>query len=256
MTNRRPAPAVRHRVVLAVLAAAAVVTALVAPPAAAAEGAWRDDFTRLDTSVWDVMDWGCFSRSNVGVQDGLLWLRIVPDPANPVAECEGVTGARITTKGLRDWPAGTFSARIRFVTVPGSWQTFWLTGANGLPAPGNGEVDIAEITGKAPRVAHHRLHSSRVNAPLKRCSQGADKWIKPDGVWRTYSATTGARQVVFRVDGQVVGRYQPVPECTWPFGDRMRILFSARGGRYGGAVDVLRYPVTYHVDWVSWEPAA
>ena len=215
------------------------------------ERAWRDDFDRLDPSVWRVVDWGCFSSDNVDVSGGLLRVSIRPD--DEATGCDGVTGARVNTLFRRDWPSGTFSARIKFDVAPGSWQTFWLTGANGT-WPANGEVDIAEITGKTPMLAHHRLHSSRVDAPWKRCTQGADPALRPDGKWRTYSVTVAPDRVVFSTDGEVIGDYRPIPECTWPYGDRMRIIFGARGGRYGGDVDVRAYPVTYLVDWVSWEP--
>jgi beta-glucanase (GH16 family) len=160
----------------------------------------------------------------------------------------------VNTLFRRDWPSGTFTARIKFDVAPGSWQTFFLSGASGSTWPANGEVDVAEITGKTPTLSHHRLHSSRVSAPSKRCSQGADPALRPDGRWRTYSVTMAPDRVVFRADGQVLGTYEPIQACSWPFGDRMRITFGARGGRYGGEVDVSAYPVTYLVDWVAWEP--
>ena len=216
-------------------------------------GSWRDDFDHLDPAVWRVVGWGCFMKENVTVASGRLRMTARPAPAN--VACNGVEGARINTYGKREWGPGTFSARIRFVTAPGSWQTFWLTGGSGRAFPRNGEVDIAEITGKSPRLAHHRLHSSRQDAEAKRCSQGADPAVLPDGRWHVYSATTSGTRVVFKVDGAVVGRYVDDAGCTWPFGDPMRIIFGARGGQYGGDVDLSRYPVSYEVDWVSWRGA-
>ena len=223
------------------------------PPPPESPHAWRDDFDVFDTDVWGKANWGCFERENAGVASGQLWLRVVPRPDRE--DCGGVVGARVLTKGLRDWAPGTFTARIKFVTAPGSWQTFWLTGSNGKPFPAAGEVDIAEITGNVPAIAHHRLHSSRQTAPLKKCSQGADPIVHPSGVWRTYSATTSGTRVEFRVDGKLVGSYGRNDTCTWPFGDRMNMIFSARGGGYGGDVDITKYPVEYYVDWVSWSPA-
>jgi beta-glucanase (GH16 family) len=211
---------------------------------------WRDDFTRFDDAVWNRINRTCFARENVGVADGMLWLRIVPDPAN--VDCFGVTGARINTYGKKEFPAGTFSARIKYVTAPGSWQTFWLTGNNGEVFPGNGEIDIAEVIGRMPRKVPHNMHSSRLSAPLRKCSQGGDPYLKPNNTWRVYEVTTSDTEVVFRVDGKVAGRYTGNGVCSWPFGDPMRILFSARGGQYGGKVNPAKYPVTYYVDWVQW----
>jgi beta-glucanase (GH16 family) len=244
-------PTRRITALVALLAALCGLLVVTAPAATSAPSGWRDDFSTFNDAVWNKINWGCFDTRNVSVSNGLLGLRIVPD-SRP--DCFGVVGARVNTVGKRSFASGTFTARIKFVTAPGSWQTFWLTGDNGKPFPAAGEVDIAEITGRSPSIAHHRLHSSKIGKPLKRCSQGGDPVVQPDGRWRTYSATTSGTRVVFRVDGNVVGRYQPNGECTWPYGDPMHIVLSARGGQYGGTVVPSRYPVTYYVDWVSWEP--
>jgi beta-glucanase (GH16 family) len=222
------------------------------PSSAVVDGdTWRDDFTTFDDGTWNRIHRSCFARDNVGVEEGMLWLRIVPDPAN--VDCHGVTGARVTTYGKKEFPKGTFTARIKFVTAPGSWQTFWLTGNSGEPFPANGEIDVAEVAGRLPGQTPHHLHSSRASAPDRKCTQGGTADTAPDGVWREYAVTTSTREVVLRIDGEIVGRYAPNGVCSWPFGDPMRMLFSARGGAYGGTVNVARYPVTYFVDWVQWQ---
>lgn len=222
-----------------------VASASSARPAAS----WRDDFDELDTRTWRTVSWGCFDPDNATVLRGHLRMRITPssDPACPAI------GARINTYGLKGFGPGTFSARIKFVTAPGSWQTFWLTGAGGEPFPGNGEVDIAEIIGRMPDNTHVALHSTFLSGGSKRCDQGSSPPARVDRVWHVYSATTSRSRVTFRIDGKVIGVYEPNDRCTWPFGDRMRLLFSARGGHYGGEVDASAYPVTYLVDWVSWQ---
>jgi beta-glucanase (GH16 family) len=220
------------------------------PTPASADVAWRDDFSTFNTSTWREVNWGCFNPDNASVANGHLRMTISPsaDPACPAI------GARINTYGLRDWPSGTFSARIRFATAPGSWQTFWLTGANGQPFPANGEIDIAEIIGRAPENTHVALHSAFLAGGTRRCDQGASPAATVDRLWHVYSVTTSSTNVTFRIDGQVIAQFRRNGTCTWPFGDRMRILFSSRGGGYGGTVDPSRYPVTYLVDWVSWKP--
>jgi beta-glucanase (GH16 family) len=234
-------------VALTVIASMAAVQA---PSRAASDVAWRDDFTSFDTSTWQAVDGNCFTSGNASVANGMLRLRIATskDPDCPT------TGARVNTYGLRDWPPGTFSARIRFVTAPGSWQTFWLTGASGRTFPANGEVDIAEIIGRTPGNTHVALHSAFLSGGTRRCDQGAGPAATVDRTWHVYSVTTSATVATFRIDGRVVASFRPNGICSWPFGDRMRILFSSRGGGYGGTVDPSRYPVTYLVDWVSWTP--
>jgi len=212
---------------------------------------WRDDFTTLSPTTWNVIERDCFDPDNVAVANGRLRMTIAPSPRS---DCPGVTGARINTYGLRQWPSGTFAARIRFVIAPGSWQTFWMTGASGREFPANGEIDVAEIIGRTPTNTHVALHSSFQSGGTRRCDVGGAPPATLDRVWHTYAVTASSRFVEFTIDGVRIARYTPGATCTWPFGDPMRILFSSRGGQYGGEVDVSKYPVTYLVDWVSWTP--
>jgi beta-glucanase (GH16 family) len=220
-------------------------------PNAARALAWRDDFNTLSSATWRVIDRDCYDPGNVAIANGRLRMTIAPTSRR---DCPGVTGARINTYGLREWTSGTFSARIKFVLAPGSWQTFWMTGANGSQFPANGEVDIAEVIGRTPQNTHVALHSAFKAGGTKRCDVGGAPPATLDRVWHTYSATTSGAFVEFKIDGVRIARYTPGGTCTWPFGDPMRILFSSRGGQYGGDVDVTKYPVSYLVDWVSWTP--
>jgi beta-glucanase (GH16 family) len=213
---------------------------------------WRDDFTTFDTSTWQKVNTGCYLPQNATVSGGMLRLTIAP---SALADCPGVTGARVNSYGLRDWAPGTFRARIKYVLAPGSWQTFWMTGANGKVFPGNGEIDVAEIIGRTPHQTHVNLHSARLSDPTRRCSQGTAPSAQVNSVWHVYGVITSKTAVTFTIDGRVIGRFTPNGTCAWPFGDRMRMIFSSRGGEYGGDVDPSAYPVTYLVDWVTWHAA-
>ena len=195
---------------------------------------WRDDFNSLDPSTWNVIERDCFDPANVAVSAGKLRMTIARSARK---DCPGVTGARMNTYGLRQFASGTFEARIKFVLAPGSWQTFWMTGAGNKAFPANGEVDIAEIIGRTP---------------TKRCDVGGAPPATIDRVWHVYGVTTSAARVTFTIDGKTIASNTPGGTCTWPFGDPMRLLFSARGGQYGGDVVPSAYPITYLVDWVSW----
>jgi beta-glucanase (GH16 family) len=212
---------------------------------------WRDDFTTLRSDTWQVIERDCYDPDNVAIAKGRLRMTIAPTSRS---DCPGVTGARINTYGLRQWTSGTFSARIRFVLAPGSWQTFWMTGAGGAEFPANGEVDVAEIIGRTPQNTHVALHSAFKSGGTKRCDAGGAPPATLDRVWHTYSVTTSSTFVEFTIDGVRIARYTPGASCAWPFGDPMRLLFSSRGGQYGGDVDITKYPVSYLVDWVSWTP--
>jgi beta-glucanase (GH16 family) len=234
--------------------AALVAALLSSPPAPAAErtaaaASWRDDFNSLDPNTWNVIERDCFAPSNVAVSGGMLRMTIARSTRT---DCPGVTGGRINTYGLRQFGPGTFEARIKFVLAPGSWQTFWLTGAGNREFPANGEVDIAEVIGRTPTNTHVALHSAFKTGGTKRCDVGAAPSATLDRVWHVYGVTTSATRVTFTIDGAKIASFTPGSTCTWPFGDPMRVLFSSRGGQYGGDVVQSAYPITYLVDWVSW----
>jgi beta-glucanase (GH16 family) len=235
------------------LLAAALVVAPEAtasqPHAAAPAASWRDDFNSLDPSTWNVIERDCFDPANVAVSAGKLRMTIARSTRR---DCPGVTYSRINTYGLRQFKPGTFEARIKFVLAPGSWQTFWLTGASGKDFPANGEVDIAEVIGRTPANTHVALHSAFQTGGPKRCDVGGGPPATLDRVWHVYGVTTSASRVTFTIDGKTIASFTPGGTCTWPFGDPMRMLFSARAGQYGGDVVPSAYPVTYVVDWVSW----
>jgi beta-glucanase (GH16 family) len=215
----------------------------------AAATSWRDDFNTLDASNWSVVSRDCFEPRNVAVADGRLRMTV---SRSSRSDCPGVTFGRVNTYGLREFPSGTFEARIKFVLAPGSWQTFWLTGANGEDFPANGEVDIAEVIARTPTNTHVALHSAFQSGGTKRCDVGGAPAATLDRVWHVYGVKTSSTRVTFTIDGATIASYTPGGVCTWPFGDPMRVLFSSRAGQYGGDINLASYPVTYVVDWVSW----
>jgi hypothetical protein len=108
------------------------------------------------------------------------------------------------------------------------------------------------VIGRTPVNTHVALHSLFKSGGTKRCDVGGAPDATLDRVWHVYGVTTSATRVTFTIDGKPIASYTPGATCTWPFGDSMRVLFSARGGQYGGDVVPSEYPVTYAVDWVSW----
>lgn len=241
----------RSGLVAAALAAIVATAMTAAPTGADVKRSWRDDFDRLDTNTWNVVDRACFDPANVAVSGGKLRMTIA-ETDRP--DCYGVAGARINTYDRREFAPGIFEARIKFVLAPGSWQTFWLTGAGPEEFPANGEVDVAEVIGRTPTQTHVALHSAFKTGGTRRCDLGGAPEATVDRVWHRYSVTTSATRVTFAIDGVPIASYAPGGPCTWPFGDQLRMLFSSRGGQYGGEVDLAAYPVTYLVDWVSWRP--
>jgi beta-glucanase (GH16 family) len=223
-----------------------------APPPRAAVS-WRDDFNTLDPATWNVISRDCIEPRNVSVANGMLRIATLPSSRT---DCPGVTVGRVNTYGLKTFQPGTFSARMRYVVEPGSWQNFWLTGANGRPFPANGEVDIAEVIGPTPNNTHVALHSAFKSGASGRCDMEAGPAATVDRVWHVYSVTTGATAVTFKVDGATIARFTPTSSnCTWPYGDPMRILFDSSVGKYGGTLDLSKYPIAFKVDWVTWTPS-
>ncbi len=239
----------------ALAAPASAIAGAVAPAAAGPlDVPWRDDFNTLDPNVWRAVDNGCYKPTNATVTGGQLHLNIAK---GTTLDCP-YTWVRYNTYGKKDFGPGTISARIRFNTAPGSWQTFWLTGGSGRVYPSNGEMDVAEIIGREPTTTHAALHSayrSNPSNPTRRCDVGGATPFPVDKIWHTYSVTYSATSVTFKIDKTVLGTYKPGTICEFPFGDRQRIQLSARTGKYGGTVDPTKYPLAYDVDWIAYTPA-
>jgi beta-glucanase (GH16 family) len=175
------------------------------------------------------------------------------------------TSARIVTRGRFEQSLGRWEARIRLPTGRGIWPAFWLLGADYPDAgwPACGEIDVMELRGQEPGVAHGSLHfpgysgGSAITASYA-CAGGAGTPACPfDQDFHVYAVEVESGRITFEVDGAIYQRIDrsSLPSGTpWPF-DRpfFVILNVAVGGAYVGAPDVSTvFPQTMLVDRVSY----
>ncbi len=168
--------------------------------------------------------------------------------------------ARIKTKGKFAFTYGRVSARIKIPKGQGIWPAFWMLGSNidSRNWPGCGEIDVMEVIGREPRIAHGTLHGPGYSG-----AQGlSSKWTPAHGEvgddFHVFSVEWGPRRLRFSVDGEVYATRTPAdipPGEAWVFDHDFFILLNvAVGGTWPGDPDAsTRFPAEMLVDWVRVE---
>jgi beta-glucanase (GH16 family) len=199
-------------------------------------------------------------------QDGAGHLVITADRERHTGE-DGVTrdftSARLTTLGSFSFQYGRVEARIEVPAGKGLIAGFWALGSDihtkGWPEAG--EIDVVEVNGATPRVAHGSLHGPGVGehgwAQTSTLTAGAPL---SDG-FHTYAADWSPEGVEFSVDDVVYERRTPqgLPgsRARWTFDHPFHLLLTLSvGGPWAGAPDAgTRWPARMLVDWIRvWRP--
>lgn len=205
---------------------------------------WRDDGC---TNEWND-ELQAYQPANVRVVDGNLEL---------VARAERTTGHRMDgtpetfaySSGMVSSHDG-FTFRYGFVEVrarvpagQGLWPALWLLAADRTWPP---EIDIVEVIGDEPEVAHMTLHAA----------DGSSTSFSADGVdlsadWHTYAVDWRPGSLRFYVDGVLHGHVQDgVPDEPMYF-----IANLAVGGEWPGPPGPdTTLPATFSVDHVRIWP--
>lgn len=94
-------------------------------------------------------------------------------------------------------------ARIQLPAGPSSWASFWLTGTQGGPWPGNGEIDAVEAKGYDPNYLQANTHTPRASDPSK--SEQHHGQLGGDGTSQTqfhvYGVEKTGEKITFYLDG-------------------------------------------------------
>lgn len=94
-------------------------------------------------------------------------------------------------------------ARIQLPDGPSSWASFWFTGTQGGPWPGNGEIDAVEAKGYAPNYLQANTHTPRASDPSK--SEQHHGQLGGDGTSQTqfhvYGVEKTGEKITFYLDG-------------------------------------------------------
>jgi len=136
---------------------------------------------------------------------------------------------------------GYFEARMKIPTGRGLWPAFWLLPTTYQSRP---EVDIMEVLGNRPDIAHFNVHTGPFNVGTQWAS-GQDL----SAGWHTFALDWQANQLTWLVDGAV--RFQTTDPALIPQQPEYLLLNLAVGGNWPGAPDAAtRFPAKLLVDWV------
>jgi hypothetical protein len=129
--------------------------------------AWTDEFElfALNTTVWNYEQgaggWGNNElqnytnlTANVNLDTGYLHISAL----NPSGT--SYTSGRINTQGKKEFTYGRIDVRAKLPEGKGLWPALWMLGANYISIgwPKCGELDIMELLGHEPAVAHGAVH--------------------------------------------------------------------------------------------------
>lgn len=184
---------------------------------------------------------------------------------------DGITrhysSARITTQAkIQVRPGSYVEASIRLPVGAGIWPAFWLLGSNiskvGWPACG--ELDVVEVIGANPDVAHSGMHmaaqsNSDTDAPYHGGSDGGTVNLghpldSRAHLYGVYFDQTMVRFYVDRKEHMTFNREDAeVSGRTWPFGSPLFLLLNVAVGGTGDP-SATSFPKSMTVSGISiWE---
>jgi len=221
-------------------------TAPVAPASAEATGAsFFDSFDRLDTSRWYISDgWvngpiqSCtWSKNNVGVQNGMLQLRLTHSP-NALRQ---YSCAEIRTRATLGY--GTYEARLR--PAVGSGLNSAMFTYSGPPlTPVHDELDF-EFLGKAPQKVQLNYYVSGTGGHESLAVVPANQFV-------TVALDWAPGRLRWFVNGELVREERQSPLPVTP-GQFFLSLWSGSSkvdswlGHFSGQT-----PVVAYVDWIAF----
>jgi beta-glucanase (GH16 family) len=177
------------------------------------------------------------------------------------------TSARLNTKGKVDIKPGSYvEATLRAPGGAGVWPAFWLLGTNisevGWPACG--ELDVVEVVGSRPTVAHSMIHMATVSDlrkdrayPLDPTKGMVDLGHPLDSQAHRYGVYFDNKMVRFYIDRKehlALGSADALASNrTWPFGNPQYLVLNiAVGGK--GDPSRTEFPKSMIVHGISiWE---
>jgi beta-glucanase (GH16 family) len=240
---------------------------------------WSDEFDGDAGQAPDSTRW----IYEMGVDWGNAQLEITTDrPENVSLDGEGnlaiiarkeqvggraFTSGRISTQGKFAQTYGRFEARIMMPYGPGIWPAFWMTGTectlrnfdNGVCCtgyegwPSCGEIDIVELRGQEPNIAHGSLHGPGYSggSPVTKSFSYPNERFDTD--FHIYAVEWGEGYIDYFVDDNLYQRITPEDaDGEWVFdNDFFLILNVAVGGNYVGfPAEDTQFPQTMLVDYV------
>ena len=132
---------------------------------------WQDEFSdhQVDPAKWEFEvnaqgggnnERQYYVTNNARVQDGCLFIEARQGAYTGPEGTREFTSSRLRTKGRGDWKYGRFEIRAKLPTGQGYWPAIWMLPTDNVYGgwPHSGEIDILELLGHQPNVAHGTLH--------------------------------------------------------------------------------------------------
>jgi beta-glucanase (GH16 family) len=190
------------------------------------------------------------------------------DVTGPDGITRPFTSARLTTQGKVVVAPGSYvEAPIAAPVGAGVWPAFWLLGADitDVGWPASGELDVLEVLGGEPTVAHSATHQATRSDPD---TDYPYDWDEPGGsidLRHSLDSRTHLYGVYF--DGATVRFYIDRHEHialraadaaasgrTWPFGNPQYLLLNIAIGGAGGDPSATVFPKSMTVGAISiWQ---
>ncbi len=206
------------------------------------------------------LEW--YQPGNVSVSNGALKLTAEQQPVigsdgNPYPYTSGMvtTGrdtSQVSTPVKFQFTYGFTEIRAKIPTGRGLWPAFWLLPANNSPIP---EIDVVEVTGDSPDVAHMSVHYSDQNGQAIRVGNTWDKTQLSSG-WHTYAIDWEPDHIAWYIDGYQ--RWRIDQANLIPSVPMYLLLDLAVGGDWPGFPDGnTAFPNTFEIDYVRvWQRAS
>ncbi len=211
------------------------------------------------TSRWN--RWISNSADVVFVRDGKLVCRAIPNIKEPADTATMLTGA-VDTRASFAFQYGKIEIRMRTNMQPGNFPAAWLLPKQPAPPhPYSGEIDIVESYGLNPNTYHtaHSFWTTDAKQAMTPCHQFHEKVDATQ--WHVYGLEWSKHQLVWTVDGKVVGTYQRLNTRKarkgqqWPYDRPFYIILNQSVGDHTWENTMSKAPnlnETYETefDWV------
>ena len=164
--------------------------------------------------------------------------------------------AKLTTEGLQSFRYGKIDARIKLPTAQGMWPAFWLLGDNRpeIDWPGCGEIDIVELVGTMPNVAHANVHYTNGENEYSN-DEGSPKVINEtfDLNYHNFGIEWTPEEISFSLDG-LVYKTTTLEDDMKEFQRSFYLILNvAVGGPWAGNPDeTTSFPQKMYVDYIRY----
>jgi beta-glucanase (GH16 family) len=222
--------------------------------------AWADEFNlfALNTAIWNYEQgaggWGNNElqkytnlNDNVHIDTGYLYISAL----NP--SVTSYTSGRINTLGKKQFTYGRIDIRAKLPEGQGLWPALWMLGLNYITIgwPKCGEIDIMELLGHEPAIAHGAVHWDS-NGHTSRTNSFTLNSGKFSSGFHIFSLIWTPNKLIWMVDKQQFFYITRAEIPAFPFDLPQFFIFNvAVGGNWPGPPDQTTvFPQHMIVDYI------